>query len=93
MKLFLMNGEYVRIWKKVIVSYLKILSLHSCGKIRKPRETSVVMAGNSVKIRSRYLTNTCLERYHYISLLCGIDNLENVLKPVLGNRLHRCGLD
>jgi hypothetical protein len=48
-----MNGEYIRVWKGVILAYLKVLSQHS------PEETDKNhrLALNTAKIQ-RYLLNT-----------------------------------
>lgn len=61
-----MYGECIRIEKKVIVSYFKIISWDLPGEYNV--KTSVMIAGNLAKIQTGYLPNTRIECYCNTSL-------------------------
>jgi hypothetical protein len=52
----LMNDDQIRIWKGVVLAYLKLLSLHSLGEAEANYEK--VSQDNPAEIQTGYLLNT-----------------------------------
>jgi hypothetical protein len=46
----IMNGDFLRIWKEVVVTYFKISSQHLFGETEKNHKKSVRISGEWVKI-------------------------------------------
>jgi hypothetical protein len=75
----IMKGDYVRIWNKTVMVYLKVLIPACSGKTEENNEnTSIRITSTPSKIYTRYLLNISIVKYliHRQEQTCSEDSFE-----------------